>query len=47
MKTAAKLERLPLALRMFSLASESAGAQGSRPWSAVCLLARSSSSPTD
>lgn len=43
MKTAAKLERLPLALRMFSLLPESSGAQGSRPWSAVCLLARSSS----
>jgi methyltransferase (TIGR00027 family) len=43
MKTAAKLERLPLALRMFSMLPESSGAQGSRPWSAVCLLARSSS----
>lgn len=42
MKTAAKLERLPLALRMFSMLPESSGAQGSRPWSAVCLLARSS-----
>ena len=45
MKTAARLERLPLALRMFSMASESSGAQGSRPWSAVCLLARSASMP--
>ena len=43
MKTAAKLERLPLALRMFSMLPESSGAQGSRPWSAVCLLTRSSS----
>jgi len=42
MKTAAKLERLPLALRMFSMLPEPSGAQGSRPWSAVCLLARSS-----
>ena len=41
LKTAAKLERLPLALRMFSMLPESSGAQGSRPWSAVCLLARS------
>jgi methyltransferase (TIGR00027 family) len=43
MKIAARLERLPLALRMFSMLSESSGAQGSRPWSAVCLLARSAS----
>jgi methyltransferase (TIGR00027 family) len=42
LKTAAKLERLPLSLRMFSMLPESPGAQGSRPWSAVCLLARSS-----
>jgi len=40
MKAAAKLERLPLTLRMFSMLPESSGAQGSRPWSAVCLLAR-------
>jgi O-methyltransferase involved in polyketide biosynthesis len=40
MKTAAKLERLPLALRMFSMLPEPSGAQGSRPWSAVCLLGR-------
>jgi methyltransferase (TIGR00027 family) len=43
LKTAAKLERLPLALRMFSMLPEPSGAQGSRPWSAVCLLARSAS----
>jgi len=41
-KTAGKLERLPFALRMFSLLPESPGRQGSRPWAAVCLLARSS-----
>jgi methyltransferase (TIGR00027 family) len=41
MKAAAKLERLPLALRMLSMLPESPGAQGSRPWSAVCLLSRS------
>jgi methyltransferase (TIGR00027 family) len=46
MKTAAKLERLPLALRMFSMLSESSGAQGSRPWAAVCLLSRSASPRT-
>jgi methyltransferase (TIGR00027 family) len=41
-KTAAKLERLPLALRMLSLLHESPGPQGSRPWAAVCTLTRSS-----
>lgn len=41
LKTAAKLGRLPLALRMFAMLPESDGAQGSRPWSAVCLFARS------
>ena len=40
LKTAAKLERLPLALRMFATLPESDGAQGMRPWSAVCLFAR-------
>jgi methyltransferase (TIGR00027 family) len=40
-KAAAKLERLPLALRMFAMMPDSDGAQGSRPWSAVCLFARS------
>jgi len=43
LKTAAKLGRLPLALRMFAMFPESNGAQGSRPWSAVCLFARQSS----
>jgi len=42
MKAAAKLERLPLGLRMLSLLQDSNGPQGKRPWSAVCLLARSS-----
>ena len=42
MKAAAKLERLPLALRMLSLLQDSNGPQGNRPWSAVCLLAKSS-----
>jgi methyltransferase (TIGR00027 family) len=40
-KTAAKLGRLPLSMRMFAMLPESDGAQGSRPWSAVCLFARS------
>jgi O-methyltransferase involved in polyketide biosynthesis len=39
-KTAASLERLPFMMRVFSLLPESSGAQGSRPWSAVCLLGR-------
>jgi len=45
LKTAGRLGRLPLALRMFSMLPESDGAQGSRPWSAVCLFARQASSP--
>jgi methyltransferase (TIGR00027 family) len=40
LKTAGKLGRLPLALRMLSMLPESSGAQGSRPWSGVCLLQR-------
>src|SRR5471030_2653313 len=40
LKTAAKLGRLPLAMRMFAMLPDSDGAQGSRPWSAVCLFAR-------
>ena len=40
LKAAAKIERLPLAMRMFALLPESDGAQGARPWSAVCLFAR-------
>lgn len=40
MKAASKLERLPLVLRMFAMLPESSGPQGSRPWSAVCLLNR-------
>jgi methyltransferase (TIGR00027 family) len=41
MKTAAKLKRLPLAMRPFAWLPESNGSQGSRPWSGTCLLARS------
>jgi methyltransferase (TIGR00027 family) len=40
LKTAAKLKRLPLAMRPFAWLPESDGAQGSRPWSATCLLGR-------
>jgi methyltransferase (TIGR00027 family) len=40
LKTAGKLGRLPLALRMLSMLPESTGAQGSRPWSGVLLLQR-------
>jgi methyltransferase (TIGR00027 family) len=39
-KAAAKLQRLPPLMRLMSLLPESSGRQGSRPWSAVCLLAR-------
>ncbi len=40
LKTAGKLNRLSLKFRVFAMLPESAGAQGSRPWSGVCLLAR-------
>src|ERR1051326_2248926 len=35
LKTAAKLGRLPLAMRLLALLPESTGAQGARPWSAA------------
>jgi methyltransferase (TIGR00027 family) len=38
LKTAAKLKRLSPWLRFLSLLPESSGKQGSRPWSAACLL---------
>jgi methyltransferase (TIGR00027 family) len=40
LKTAAKLNRLSFRFRIFAMLPESSGAQGSRPWSGVCLLAR-------
>jgi methyltransferase (TIGR00027 family) len=40
LKTAGKLQRLPFTLRMLSMLPDSSGAQGSRPWSGVCLLSR-------
>jgi len=40
LKTAARLRRLPFFLRLLALLPESTGAQGSRPWGGVCLMAR-------
>ncbi len=40
LKEAARQGRLPIFLRLLALLPESNGAQGSRPWSGVCLLAR-------
>ena len=40
LKTAARLRRLPLWMRLMALLPESKGRQGARPWSGVCLLAR-------
>jgi methyltransferase (TIGR00027 family) len=40
LKTAGRLGRLPLFLRMVAMLPESSGAQGSRPWSGVCVLAK-------
>jgi len=40
LKTAAGLKRLSLFLRLMALLPESKGAQGSRPWSAICLFAK-------
>jgi methyltransferase (TIGR00027 family) len=40
LKTARKLNRLPMFLRMMAMLPESAGPQGSRPWSGVCVFER-------
>jgi methyltransferase (TIGR00027 family) len=40
LKTAARIGRLPLFLRLVALLPESNGRQGSRPWGAVCRLTR-------
>ncbi len=40
LKTAAKLKRLSLFMRLIALLPESKGKQGSSPWSGVCLLKR-------
>jgi methyltransferase (TIGR00027 family) len=42
-KTASKVGRLPWRLKLFALFPESNGAQGKRPWSGHCLMARESS----
>ena len=41
LKTARRLGRLPLMLRMIAMLPESTGAQGSRPWAGVVVLKRS------
>jgi O-methyltransferase involved in polyketide biosynthesis len=40
LKTAARLKRLTLWMRILSLLPESKGRQGNRPWAAVCLMQR-------
>ena len=40
LKTAARLKRLSLCMRLLALLPESKGRQGSRPWSGICLLAK-------
>jgi hypothetical protein len=40
LKTAARLKRLTLWMRILSLLPESHGRQGNRPWAAVCLMER-------
>jgi methyltransferase (TIGR00027 family) len=40
LKTAAHFKRPPFGLRLLSLLAEKKGAQGSRPWSGVCLFER-------
>lgn len=42
LKTAARLKRLPFLLRIAALMPDSTGAQGSRPWSGICLFEKSS-----
>jgi methyltransferase (TIGR00027 family) len=39
LRAAARERRVPLVMRFLALLPESTGRQGSRPWSAVCLLA--------
>jgi methyltransferase (TIGR00027 family) len=40
LKTAARLKRLSLGMRLVALLPQSNGRQGSRPWGATCLLTR-------
>jgi len=42
LKTAARLKRLPFRFRLMALLPESDRKQGSRPWSAICLLTKQS-----
>ena len=42
-KTAAKIKRLPMPMRLLSWLPESNGRQGNRPWSGVCLIENASS----
>ena len=40
LRTAHRKRRLPFWMRLFAYIPESSGSQGTRPWAAVCLLAR-------
>lgn len=40
LKTAARARRVSFWMRLLALLPESTGRQGSRPWSAVCLLSK-------
>ena len=46
LKTAARLKRLTLWMRLLSLLPDSQGNQGSRPWSGICLLRNRSAAQT-
>lgn len=46
LKTAARLKRLTLWLRLLSFLPDSQGKQGSRPWSGICLLRNQSTAQT-
>jgi methyltransferase (TIGR00027 family) len=41
LKTAARFKRLSFGMRLFALLPEPKGRKGSRPWSGICLLAKS------
>jgi methyltransferase (TIGR00027 family) len=46
LKTAARLKRLTLWMRLLSFLPDSEGKQGSRPWSGICLLRNQSAAQT-
>jgi methyltransferase (TIGR00027 family) len=46
LKTAARLHRLPMFLRMMAMLPEGSQPYVSRPWSGVCLMARAQSAPS-